>query len=67
LSNPDQDWLLAYSTSVLSLYLDESYARAAEDIEVLTGINVPHSTQHRLVHGQTFEEAQVSQTVAEMS
>lgn len=51
----------------LLLSANESYAHAAEDIEVLTGIAVPHSTQQRLVHRQTFELPQVSQTVAEMS
>ncbi len=29
---------------------NESYERAAEDIEVLTGVKVSHSTQQRLVH-----------------
>ena len=46
---------------------NESYARAAEDIEVLTGIAVPHSTQQRLVQRQTFEELQATSAVAEMS
>lgn len=51
----------------LLLSANESYARAAEDIEVLTGIAVPHSTQQRFVHRETFENPQVPQTVAEMS
>lgn len=51
----------------LLLSANESYARAGEDIEVLTGIAVPHSTQQRLVHRQTFEDPQVPQTIAEMS
>lgn len=51
----------------LLLSANESYARAAEDIEVLTGVGVPHSTQQRLVHRQTFEESQACQTVSEMS
>ncbi len=46
---------------------NESYARAAEDIEVLTGVRVPHSTQQRLVHRQTFEQPPTSQAVAEIS
>lgn len=51
----------------LLLSANESYARTAEDIEVLTGIGVPHSTQQRLVHRQTFEDPHVSQTIVEMS
>lgn len=34
---------------------NESYQRAEEDIEVLTGIKVSHSTQQRMVHRQKFE------------
>jgi len=51
----------------LLLSANEFYARAAEDIEVLTGVAVPHSTQQRLVHHQTFEEPQVPQAIAEIS
>lgn len=51
----------------LLLSANESYMRAAEDIQVLTGITVSHSTQQRLVHRQTFDFAHVSQTVEEMS
>lgn len=34
---------------------NESYQRAEEDIRVLTGIEVSHSTQQRMVHRQEFE------------
>lgn len=51
----------------LLLSANESYARAAEDIEILTGMGVPHSTQQRFVHRQTFNLPQVSQPVVEMS
>ena len=51
----------------LLLSANESYERAAEDIQVLTGIAVSHSTQQRLVHRQTFELPHLSQTVEEMS
>lgn len=51
----------------LLLSANESYERAAEDIQVLTGVAVSHSTQQRLVHRQTFELAQVEQAVDEMS
>lgn len=46
---------------------NESYERAAEDIEVLTGVKVSHSTQQRLVHRQIFELPQVEETIEEMS
>jgi len=42
---------------------NESYERTAEDIEVLTGVRVSHSTQQRLVHRQTFDLPQVEQMV----
>lgn len=42
---------------------NESYERAAEDIEVLTGIKISQSTQQRLVHRQTFELPQVKAMV----
>ncbi len=51
----------------LLLSANESYERAAEDIQVLTGVKVSHSTQQRLVHRQTFELPQVEQAVDEMS
>lgn len=46
---------------------NESYERTAEDIEVLTGVKVSHSTQQRLVHRQLFELPQVEESVEEMS
>lgn len=51
----------------LLLSANESYERAAEDIQVLTGVAVSHSTQQRLVHRQTFELPQVAPAVEEMS
>ncbi len=51
----------------LLLSANESYERAAEDIQVLTGVAVSHSTQQRLVHRQTFDLPQVAQVVEEMS
>lgn len=51
----------------LWLSANESYERAAEDIQVLTGVRVSQSTQQRLVHRQTFELPQVEQAVDEMS
>ncbi len=51
----------------LLLSANESYERAAEAIQVLTGVAVSHSTQQRLVHRQTFDLPQVAQAVEEMS
>jgi len=51
----------------LLLSANESYERAAEDIEVLTGVRVSHSSQQRLVHRQTFDLKQVEQAIEEMS
>ena len=49
------------------LSANESYQRAEEDIEVLTGIKVSHGTQQRMVHRQTFELPKVAQEIEEMS
>lgn len=51
----------------LVLSANESYERAAEDIEVLTGEKVSPSTQQGLVHRQTFDLPQAEQAVDEMS
>lgn len=51
----------------LLLSANESYERAAEDIQVLTGVRVSHSTQQRLVHRQTFDLPQAEPAVDEMS
>ena len=51
----------------LLLSANESYERAAEDIQVLTGIAVSHSSQQRLVHRQTFALPKVEQSVDELS
>lgn len=47
----------------LLLSANESYERAAEDLQVLTGVAVSHSTQQRLVHRQSFDLPQVTPTV----
>ena len=39
----------------LLLSANESYQRAEEDLKVLMGIKVSHSTQQRMVHRQNFE------------
>jgi hypothetical protein len=51
----------------LLLSSNESYERAEQDIQVLTGISVSHSTQQRLVHRHTFAETVIGATVEEMS
>lgn len=51
----------------LLLSANESYARAEQDIEVLTGIKVSHSTQQRLVHRQKFPQALINQKLTEVS
>jgi len=60
-------WSPYLTKCCLLLSANESYARTAEDIEVLTGVAVSHSTQQRLVHRQTFEPPQVEQAVEEIS
>lgn len=44
-----------------------SYERSAQDIPVLTGMEVSRGTQQRLVHRQTFELPGVESAVEEMS
>jgi len=39
------------------LSANSSYARSEEDIEILTGVKVPRSTQQRLVHQVIIPEA----------
>jgi hypothetical protein len=51
----------------LLLSANESYERSAQNIEILTGIKVCHSTEHRLVHRHEFPEPVVTETVTEMS
>ena len=50
----------------LLLSANESYQRASEDIEVLTGMAVSRGTQQRLVHRQGFEQP-VGKVVEESS
>lgn len=51
----------------LLLSANESYQRAEEDIQVLTGIKVAHGTQQRMVHRQDFRLLRVETEVSEMS
>ena len=43
----------------LLLVGNESFANAERDLEVLTGIKVPHSTQHRLINSYQLPEAKI--------
>lgn len=51
----------------LLLSANESYERAQQDIEVLTGMSVSHSTHQRLVHRHDFGEVVVNKSVEAMS
>ena len=51
----------------LSLSANISYERAAKNLYILTGIEVSHSTQQRLVQRYEFEQVTVTETVTEMS
>jgi hypothetical protein len=64
---PYTRWSPSLEKCCLLLSANESYERTAEDIQVLTGMQVSHSTQQRLVHRQVFEQPQLTQTVEEMS
>lgn len=44
-----------------------SYQRAEEDIQVLTGISVSHSTLQRLVQRQEWSEVELTAPIEEMS
>lgn len=49
------------------LSANESYERAAQDIEVLTGRSVSHSTQQRIVHRQELPLMDAESKVEELS
>lgn len=51
----------------LLLSANESYARCEQDIEVLTGVSISHSTHQRLVHRHAFEAPRVKESVEAMS
>ncbi len=46
---------------------NESYQRGEEDIEILTGIKVSHSTLQRMVERQEWSEEKMSEEIEEMS
>jgi hypothetical protein len=51
----------------LILSANVSYERAAQDIPILTGMQVSRGTQQRLVHRQTFELPRAESAVEEVS
>lgn len=51
----------------LLLSANESYQRAEEDMRVLTGLKVSHSTQQRMVHRQKFELLATETEIEEIS
>jgi hypothetical protein len=51
----------------LLLSANASYDNTANDIEVLTGVAVSHSTQQRMVHRQTFDRPEIEHPVEAMS
>jgi hypothetical protein len=51
----------------LLLSANVSYANTAQDLEILTGLTVSHSTQQRLVQRHEFTEVRVNQEIEELS
>jgi hypothetical protein len=51
----------------LLLSANVSYENTAQDVEILTGITVSHSTQQRLVQRHKFPAVQVNQEVEELT
>lgn len=51
----------------LLLVANESFANAEKDLKMLTGIYVPHSTQHRLLERYKFPEAEATEQVKALS
>lgn len=51
----------------LLLVSNESFANAEQDIEVLTGMKIPHSTQHRLINNYQLPEPKINTRVKSLS
>ncbi len=49
------------------LVSNESFANAEQDIEVLTGVKIPHSTQHRLVNNYHLPEPKIKRKANSLS
>ena len=46
---------------------NESFANAERDIEILTGVKIPHSTQHRLVNNYQLPEPKITRRASSLS
>ena len=46
---------------------NESFANAEQDIKILTGVKVPHSTQHRLINNYRLPEPKIKARVKSLS
>jgi hypothetical protein len=73
-SQADQLGVKAYSrlssgleNASLRLIANESFQDAEADIAALNGMNVAHSSHHRLVGRQSFEPVEAKQGVSEVS
>ncbi len=51
----------------LLLVGNESFANAERDIEILTGVRIPHSTQHRLVANYQLSEPKITKRAEALS
>ena len=49
------------------LVANESFANAERDLEILTGVKVPHSTQHRLVNTYQLPEPKITKKAEALS
>jgi hypothetical protein len=51
----------------LLLVSNESFTNAEQDIKVLTGVKIPHSTQHRLINNYHLPEPKIKRRVKSLS
>ena len=51
----------------LLLVANESFVNAERDIEILTGVRIPHSTQHRLVANYQLSEPKITKRAEALS
>lgn len=51
----------------LLLVSNESFVSAEEDIQILTGIKVPHTTQHRLINNYHLPEPKITKRAKSLS
>jgi hypothetical protein len=58
---------LGGATAYLLLSANESYQNAEKDLEILTGVKVSHSTQHRRVQTREWSVPEAKQAIAQVS